>query len=216
MAYREVTMLEVKEVLRLWLAGVSKKRIAVQLGLNVKTVRRYVGAAWASGLAREAGPEALDEGLIAAVVSRVQPSLGRPHGDGWAECVAQRPVIERYLQQRVRLSKSHAAPTPGGARELRDPPALRDGRARLRRDRGHDSRGRLRCPFHLVDPGTLGPAAALGHGPSIRRTRSVDHLGSARSHRGVGFQAHRGARTDRRRQRSRDSPKTGAYAACRP
>ena len=90
MAYREVTMLEVKEVLRLWLAGVSKKRIAVQLGLNVKTVRRYVGAAWASGLAREAGPEALDEGLIAAVVSRVQPSLGRPHGDGWAECVAQR------------------------------------------------------------------------------------------------------------------------------
>jgi len=102
MAYREVTMLEVKEVLRLWLAGVSKKRIAVQLGLNIKTVRRYVGAAWASGLAREAGPEALDEGLIAAVVSRVQPSLGRPHGDGWAECVAQRPVIERYLHQRVR------------------------------------------------------------------------------------------------------------------
>jgi transposase len=105
MAYREVTMLEVKEVLRLWLAGDSKKRIAVQLGLNVKTVRRYVGAAWASGLAREAGPEALDEGLIAAVVSRVQPSRGRPHGDGWAECVAQRPVIERYLHQRVRLSK---------------------------------------------------------------------------------------------------------------
>ena len=69
MAYREVTMLEVKEVLRLWLAGVAKKRIAVQLGLNVKTVRRYVAAARASGLAREAGPEALDEGLIAAVVS---------------------------------------------------------------------------------------------------------------------------------------------------
>ena len=33
------------------------------------------------------------------------------------------------------------------------------------------------CPFHLVDPGTLGPAAAL----EIRRTLSVDHLGSARN-----------------------------------
>ena len=136
MAYREVTMLEVKEVLRLWLAGVAKKRIAVQLGLNVKTVRRYVGAAGASGLARAAGPEALDEGLIAAVVSRVQPSLGRPHGDGWAECAAQRAVIERYLhQRRPALEGAHAAPAPGGARELRDPPALRDRRARLRRDR---------------------------------------------------------------------------------
>ena len=40
MAYREVTMLEVKEVLRLWLSGIHKKRIAAQLGLNIKTVRR--------------------------------------------------------------------------------------------------------------------------------------------------------------------------------
>jgi len=28
MGYREVTMVEVKEVLRLWLGGVAKKRIA--------------------------------------------------------------------------------------------------------------------------------------------------------------------------------------------
>jgi transposase len=70
MAFREVTMLEVKEVLRLWLGGAPKKRISAQLGLNVKTVRRYIGAARAEGLARETGPEALDDGLIATVVSR--------------------------------------------------------------------------------------------------------------------------------------------------
>ena len=45
MAYREVGMLEIKEVLRLWLAGAPKKQIARQLGLDPKTVRRYVGAA---------------------------------------------------------------------------------------------------------------------------------------------------------------------------
>jgi transposase len=105
MAYREVTMLEVKEVLRLWLSGVARKRIAAQLGLNVKTVRRYIAAAEASGIAPETSPEALPDDLIAAVVSRVQPHIGRPRGDGWAECTAQRPFIERVLRRGVRLSK---------------------------------------------------------------------------------------------------------------
>jgi transposase len=105
MAYREVTMLEVKEVLRLWLGGAAHKRIAAQLGLNVKTVRRYVAAAQASGVVRESGLEALDDGLIAAVVSRVPPPRGRPRGEGWTDCAAQRAVIERFLRQGVRLSK---------------------------------------------------------------------------------------------------------------
>ena len=53
MAYREVTMLEVKEVLRLWVSGVRMKRIAAQLGLNIKTVRRYLrkNASTAAGVA---------------------------------------------------------------------------------------------------------------------------------------------------------------------
>jgi transposase len=105
MAYREVTMLEVKEVLRLWLGGTARKRIAAQLGLNVKTVRRYIAAAEASGIAREAGPEALPDDLIAAVVSRVQPYVGRPRSGGWAECAVHRPFIERLLRRGVRLSK---------------------------------------------------------------------------------------------------------------
>ena len=105
MAYREVTMLEVKEVLRLWLSGVHKKRIAAQLGLNIKTVRRYLHAAQAHGLTIAAPPDAVDDALLAAVVSTVQPGTGRPHGDGWAACVAHRAVIERYLQAEVRLSK---------------------------------------------------------------------------------------------------------------
>ena len=105
MAYREVTMLEVKEVLRLWLAGGRKKRIAAQLCLNVKTVRRYLRAAQQQGLTPAAQPDALDEGLLAAVVSTVQPGTGRPHGDGWATCGAQRDVIARFLRAGVRLSK---------------------------------------------------------------------------------------------------------------
>jgi response regulator of citrate/malate metabolism len=44
MAFREVTLQEVKEVVRLWRARVPKKRIAAQLGLDIKTVRRYLRA----------------------------------------------------------------------------------------------------------------------------------------------------------------------------
>ena len=47
----------------------------------------------------------MDDALLAAVVSTVQPGTGRPHGDGWAACVAHRAAIERYLQAEVRLSK---------------------------------------------------------------------------------------------------------------
>jgi len=36
MAYREVAMLDVKELLRLWMEGVPRKRIAAQRGLDPK------------------------------------------------------------------------------------------------------------------------------------------------------------------------------------
>lgn len=58
-AYREVTMLEVKEVLRFWLGGVRKKRIASQLGLNIKMVRRYLRAGSLRGTAPVLDPTIL-------------------------------------------------------------------------------------------------------------------------------------------------------------
>jgi transposase len=103
MAYREVTMVEIKEVLRLWRAGIKKKRIAAQLTLDVKTVRRYVGAAERSGLAP--GPEPVSDAQFAAVIAALAPDTGRPRGDGWQQCEAERGEIERLLTQRVRLSK---------------------------------------------------------------------------------------------------------------
>ena len=51
-AYREVGMFEAKEVVRRWLAGDPKKRIARDLELDVKTVRRYVAAAEEAGVRR--------------------------------------------------------------------------------------------------------------------------------------------------------------------
>ena len=50
MAFREVTMLEVKEVLRRWLAGDAKKEIARSVGVSRNTVRAYVNAGVRCGL----------------------------------------------------------------------------------------------------------------------------------------------------------------------
>lgn len=96
-------MVEIKEALRLWQEGTPKKRIATQLTLDVKTVRRYVGAAERCGLAPGGGP--VTDEQLAAVVAALAPETGRPHGDGWQQCVAERAEIEHLLGQRVRLSK---------------------------------------------------------------------------------------------------------------
>lgn len=100
--YREVTMLEVTEVLRLWLSGTPKKRIAAQLGLDPKTVRRYVAVATGTGLPLGA---ALSDAHVRDVLLALHPSGGRPRGDTWQQCDAQRDAIQRWLQQGVRLSK---------------------------------------------------------------------------------------------------------------
>jgi transposase len=106
MAYREVTRVEAKEVLRQWLAGVGNKRIAARVGLDVKTVRRYVQAARALGLAREQGEAALTEELLTALLSEVQGRRpGRQHGAAWERCEAHREFIAQRLAQGLKLSK---------------------------------------------------------------------------------------------------------------
>lgn len=105
MAYREVTMVEVKEVLRQWLAGVGKKKIAARIGLDPKTVRRYVRAAEACELAAGQGPDALTDEILNAVVATLAGTPTRQHGEAWQRCQEQRAVIEQKLGAGVRLSK---------------------------------------------------------------------------------------------------------------
>jgi hypothetical protein len=100
--FREVTMVEITEVLRLWLAGTPKKRIAAQLGLDPKTVRRYIAVASETGLRPGT---ALTEAHVQAVLLALHPSGGRPRGDARARCVEQRTAVEHGLRDGLRLSK---------------------------------------------------------------------------------------------------------------
>ena len=67
MAFREVDVNEVREVLRWWLDGAGLRTIAARAGVDRKTARRYVEAAQAAGLCRDAGQSALCDELIGAM-----------------------------------------------------------------------------------------------------------------------------------------------------
>ena len=59
MVFREVSVIEIREVLRAWLAGKSERAVAAQAGVDRKTSKRYVTAAVAAGLSRGGGEEQL-------------------------------------------------------------------------------------------------------------------------------------------------------------
>lgn len=105
MAYREVAMVEIKEVLRQWLDGVAKKRIAARLGTDPKTVRRYARAAEAAGLVAGSGSATLTDALCEKIAGDLKSRPIRDHGTAWGLCEEQRSFIESSLSQRVRLKK---------------------------------------------------------------------------------------------------------------
>ncbi len=76
--YREVSVIEIREVLRAWLSGSGYRTAAAQAGVDRKTARRYVDAAVAAGLDRDCGIGQLSDELIGAVVAAVRPD--RPQG----------------------------------------------------------------------------------------------------------------------------------------
>lgn len=105
MAYREVTMIEIKEVLRLRSLGAAKKRIAAQLRLDPKTVRRYVEVGEAHGIVAGGGPEQLTDALLDAVIAELKKPVPHEHGEAWKLCERERSFIEGHLENDVRLTK---------------------------------------------------------------------------------------------------------------
>ena len=106
MSYRELTMIEIKEVLRRWSAQQSLHQIARETGLDRKTVRRYVQAAESLGLERD---KELDDARVHAVAERVQARVLPARTSEWTEIAEHRGRIEEWLGKRrpLRLRKIH-------------------------------------------------------------------------------------------------------------
>lgn len=98
-------MIEVREVLRAWLAGEGLRRVAELSGTDRKTARRYVEAAVAAGLVRDGGVGQVDDALIGAVVAAVRPARPAGHGAGWEACVAEHVRIQAWVKADVTATK---------------------------------------------------------------------------------------------------------------
>ena len=98
MAFREVRVFEVREVLRLWLRGEGLRSIERLAGVDRKTVRRYVDAAVELGLVRDGGEEQLTDVFIGSVVEAVRPHRRDGHGEAWRLLVAEHDRIEAWLK----------------------------------------------------------------------------------------------------------------------
>ena len=108
MSYREVTVIEIKEVLRLWLRGdMGLRKIAEHAGVDRKTVRRYVEAGEAAGLVRDGGLEQLSDELLGLVVEAVRPSRPTGRGGSWQACEAERDRIKGWLAKDLEVTKIH-------------------------------------------------------------------------------------------------------------
>ncbi len=107
MAFREVRVNEIREVLRAWLGGAGLRTAAERAGVDRKTARRYVEAGEAAGLLRDGGEGQLTDELIGAVVAAVRPARATGHGASWAELVAWKEQIASWVKADLQLTNIH-------------------------------------------------------------------------------------------------------------
>jgi len=90
-------VVEVREVLRAWLEGHGLRKVAERAGVDRKTARRYVAAAEAAGLVRDAGVEAVTDELVGEVVDAVRPARPNGHGASWELLLGHEEQIRAWV-----------------------------------------------------------------------------------------------------------------------
>jgi transposase len=108
MTYRELTMIDVREVLRRWAAGHSQRQIARETGADRDTVARYIAAAAEAGLT-PAGAGTLTDDEVHQVAQRVQARTLPERSQEWSSVAAHKDRIVQWLEPKrpLRLSKIH-------------------------------------------------------------------------------------------------------------
>lgn len=94
MSYREVSMQEIREVLRRKEAGQSVRQIARGMGLNRKTVGRYLSAVEDAGIGD--GTEVTDE-ILSGLGRALQGRPAVAPSEAWQALVAEQARIKTWL-----------------------------------------------------------------------------------------------------------------------
>lgn len=107
MSYREVSVVQVKEILRLWVRGHGHRPIGRLTQTDRKTVARYIDAAAALGLDPQQGEASITDELIGAVVDAVRPARAFGRGAAWQILERERAFIEKHVNDGVLITKIH-------------------------------------------------------------------------------------------------------------
>ncbi|MDA8284721.1 MAG: hypothetical protein M0Z42_15850 [Actinomycetota bacterium] len=106
MAFREVSVTQVKEVLRRWLReDEGLRRVAAGAGVDRKTARRYVDAAVSLGLDRSGGEDQLTDELIGGVCEAVRPARQNGHGAAWETARSHQGDIQAWVDDGHTVAK---------------------------------------------------------------------------------------------------------------
>ncbi len=105
MAFREVTVVQIREVLRRWLRGEGLRSVALGADVDRKTARRYVEAASALGLERSGGDDQLTDELIGAVCEAVRPVRPAGHGAAWELLGSHQEEIKAWVKADLTVAK---------------------------------------------------------------------------------------------------------------
>ena len=105
MAFREVSVVQVREALRRWLKGDGERPIAQGVGVDRKTARRYITAAVELGVDRCGGEEQLTDDLIGQVVERVRPCRSDGHGEAWRRLLGEEARVKEWVAQDLTVVK---------------------------------------------------------------------------------------------------------------
>src|SRR5688572_23724377 len=95
MAFRELSMVDVREVLRRWQLGQSARQIARDGIADRKTAQNYIKQAVAHGF--DAKTELIDE-CVALVLRAVQNREAPAPSDAWTALNSAREQIEKWLK----------------------------------------------------------------------------------------------------------------------
>jgi transposase len=106
MTYRELPMIDVKEVLRRWRAGHSNRRIARETGIDRDTAGRYIAIAKELALPSDRD---LTEAEVHEIAQRVQARPLPDRSAEWIEIAKHKERIVEWLERKrpLRLSKIH-------------------------------------------------------------------------------------------------------------
>jgi len=107
MAFREVRVFEVREVLRLWLAGESLRGVERLAGMDRKTIRRYIAAAEVAGITAGGGDAQLSDEVVGQVVEAVRPHRTDGHGEAWRVVGAHHDRIAGWVKGDLTAVKIH-------------------------------------------------------------------------------------------------------------